>query len=260
MTRIHQRVIGNVLGGAGAAFFLVVLPGPYAQTIVLGGAAFLCFAARPINYGLYAIPGAIVILMLTDVGHPQSAWVAAIRVGATIVGAALAVAGARWILPRWAGSEAIEKIEYALRADVDYARSISQGYRGHYDMEYVTQGRRKADSASAAAYSVLDQMRFEPVTGSDELAFTEGAVRVSTHLRDCLIALAADIPKAGISPALTYLSVAARIDESISATEAVIDGLTAEHSQSARDVNIDKLSETLASLKSEVERNAERSS
>lgn len=197
VTRLYQRVGGNIVGGSAAAVVLWIAPNLYVQATVVAVTAVLCFALRPINYGIYAIFGTWVILMLTDIGGDSSVAVAFLRIIAAIVGATIAVVGARWILPRWTSATAAKRVAAAFAADRQYADAIAQGFRGHYDIDVVTRARRAADDANGSAFSVVDQMRLEPATSLEELTATESAVRTSLELRDGLVWSAGAIPKSG---------------------------------------------------------------
>ncbi len=199
MTRLYQRVTGNVIGGVAAALVLLISPGLYVVAAIVAVTTVFCFALRPINYGIYAIFGTWVILMLTDVGGSASVAVAFLRIVATMVGATIAVLGARWILPRWTADGAARRFGAALAADQRYAEAIEQGYGGRYDIELVTEARRGADDANGAAFSVCDQMRLEPGTTPEQLNATEAAVYLSIDLRDCLVACAAGLAKTSAS-------------------------------------------------------------
>lgn len=190
MTRAHQRVLGNVLGGVLAAVLLWVAPADYILVIIIGTFAFLCFALRPVNYGFYAIFATVVMLMLIGLTEPDDIVAAVIRIGATVVGALLAVLGARFVLPRWTTTSALTTLTQAMSANRAYAQSIAAAYRGRYDREEVTADRRQADAANNNAYSMLDQIRHEPVSDPHHLALIEDVVQLNLQLRDCLVALA----------------------------------------------------------------------
>lgn len=240
MTRLHQRVAGNVIGGVAAALVLLISPGLYLVATIVAVTTVFCFALRPINYGIYAIFGTWVILMLTDVGGNASVAVAFLRILATMAGATIAVLGARWILPRWTADGAAWRVSAALAADQQYADAIAAGFRGHYDMELVTAARRAADDANGAVFSVCDQMRLEPGTTAEELDATEAAVNVSGELRDALVACAAGLVRTPAARsastgapvrAQSHVDVAAHraIDQQsmVAALQLVIDNLVA---------------------------------
>jgi uncharacterized membrane protein YccC len=190
ITRAHQRVGGTIVGGLLAAGALLVVQQSAWQVAVLGAAAFVCFALRPMNYGFYVVFATVVVLMLTGIGQATDVWVAAVRVAATLVGAGLAVLGARFLFPRWTAARAAASVRAALAANRVYADSIAAAYRGDYDMAAVTSGRRLADAATAGAYSIGDQMQLEPRGTQWQIAQMRAAVALNLRLRDALVSLA----------------------------------------------------------------------
>ncbi len=190
ITRAHQRVGGTIAGGLLAATALLLVQQVAWQVVVLAAAAFVCFALRPINYGFYVVFATVVVLMLTGIGHPTGVLVAVVRVAATLVGAALAVLGARYLFPSWTAVRSGAAVRAALAANRTYADTVAAAYRGDYDMAAVTAGRRHADAATAAAYSIADQMQLEPRGTRMEIAQVRHAVALNLRLRDALVSLA----------------------------------------------------------------------
>ena len=223
ITRAHQRVGGTIAGGLLAATALLVVHQSAWQVAVLGGAAFICFALRPINYGFYVVFATVVVLMLTGIGHPTGVLVAVVRVAATLVGAALAVLGARYLFPRWTAARAGAAVRAALAANRGYAESVAAAYRGDYDMAAVTAGRRRTDAATATAYSIADQMQLEPRVTRKQFARVRSAVALNLRLRDALVSLATRRPEVlGIAPELASAieAVVAELDIVLAAAPA----------------------------------------
>lgn len=187
MTRAHQRVIGNVLGGVVAAVLLWITPINWIVVVIIAVFSFLCFSLRPVNYGYYATFASVVILMLIEITDPGDFVAAIIRILATIAGAVLAILGVRFVLPRWTANSAASAVRTAIKANRDYALAIAQAFRGHYDRDLVTNCRRAADTSNNNAYSMLDQIRHEPVTTTEQLQAAEQIVVANLRLRDCLV-------------------------------------------------------------------------
>lgn len=120
-----QRVVGTVVGGIVAALLPLALHHPVAPPVVISLLAAAAVVTFPLNYAIFAFFVTPTFVLLAEM-HTGSWDLAGARVVHTLIGAALAMAGARllWSLPerRRFPAYATE----ALRAARDYLRAAAE--------------------------------------------------------------------------------------------------------------------------------------
>jgi uncharacterized membrane protein YccC len=214
-----QRVVGTVLGGVLTAAFSAMFHDPRAilgLAFVLSGA---CVALMPVNYAVYAmfLTPAFVLLAEASTGD----WhLAGVRVINTLIGGALAVAGA-WLL--WPAPELRRLPAYmaaALRANAAYVRAAAvllAAPRGTRDDGRVRAARRgvglAAVNAEESFQRLLGEHRGPAATLEPLMAFLTYTRRVAGAVSALVLARhAAEAPPPGTVDAFAR-AAAAMLDD-----------------------------------------------
>ncbi|HEY4145442.1 YccS family putative transporter [Pinirhizobacter sp.] len=181
--RLLQRVAGTVLGLVVGWTLLHVLPGGdwRLPLVVATGAGFFAFWRK--RYTLATATITLFVLLCFD--EPGASYGAiAPRLLDTLMGAAVAAAALRFILPDWRGRNLPDLIADALAADAAYLRHIAMQYMHgrHDDLPYRV-ARRDAHNAHAALAGSINQMLAEP---THTRTATEAALRLMTHSQQVL--------------------------------------------------------------------------
>jgi YccS/YhfK family integral membrane protein len=181
--RLLQRVAGTVLGLVTGWILLHVLPGGdwRLPVVVATGAGFFAFWRR--RYTLATATITLFVLLCFD--QPGASYDAiAPRLLDTLMGAAVAAAALRFVLPDWRGRSLPDLLADALAADAAYLRHIAMQYTHgrHDDLPYRV-ARRDAHNAHAALAGSINEMLAEPAHTRPS---TEAALRLLTHSQQVL--------------------------------------------------------------------------
>jgi YccS/YhfK family integral membrane protein len=181
--RLLQRVAGTALGLLAGWTLLHVLPGGdwRLPLVVAAGAGFFAFWRK--RYTLATATITLFVLLCFD--EPGASYDAiAPRLLDTLMGAAVAAAALRFILPDWRGRSLPELTADALAADAGYLRHIALQYtHGRHDNLPYRVARRDAHNAHAALAGSINQMMAEP---AHTRPATEAALRLMTHSQQVL--------------------------------------------------------------------------
>ncbi|MDB4885515.1 MAG: hypothetical protein JWN79_953 [Gemmatimonadetes bacterium] len=215
--RALQRVIGTVIGGLLTAALGALFHDPRAILVLSFVFAATCVALMPLNYAAYSIflTPTFVLLAEASVGD----WhLAGVRVVNTLLGGALALAGARllWPSPEWRRLPGY--LAAALRANADYLRCVGSLFDDRSDEagEQLRASRRRIGLAMVNAEESFQRLMGEHAGASDDLA---PALSLLTFLRrftasTASLALARHASPAAASALQPFTaSVGGRLDE-----------------------------------------------
>lgn len=144
-----QRVGGTILGGIVAAGLTAIFQSQIAILVLVATFTMLCVALLPLNYGAYAVFGTPAFVLLAEMS--ASDWhLAGTRIVNTLIGGALALAGAQLLWPSDEEDHLPEYAAAALRANRELLRRalafVTNG--GEADVGSLRDARR--DIANAA--------------------------------------------------------------------------------------------------------------
>ncbi len=123
--KAFQRVAGTILGGIVAAALSAAFGGTGAIIVFIFLFTALCVALLPVNYGAYAIFGTPAFVLLAE--SSAGDWhLAGLRVVNTLIGGALALAGARLLWPVDEWNRLPEFVAQAIRADAAFLREAAR--------------------------------------------------------------------------------------------------------------------------------------
>ena len=150
--RALQRVLGTVLGGILTAALGAMFHAPLAVMALSFVFAGMCIALMPVNYAAYSVflTPTFVLLAETSAGD----WhLAATRVVNTVLGGALALAGARLLWPSPESTRLPRFLALAMRENAAYLRVVTSlfGDRGEGAGERMRAARRRIGLATANA-------------------------------------------------------------------------------------------------------------
>jgi uncharacterized membrane protein YccC len=179
-TRTAERVAGTALGGVAAALF-----GLFAQTrtelaIVMLPLTMFAFSIRTVNYGLFvaALTPMIVLLIEQIAPGADEAVVAAARVGYTLLGGGLAVAGNLLLWPDFEGQRLETSVAAAVAAHVAFVEAV---FRAILEAAPPPDAQRRAAGlASNNLEAAISRALLEPHgadSGLQRAALTDAALR-----------------------------------------------------------------------------------
>jgi uncharacterized membrane protein YccC len=216
LSRAIQRVLGTVVGGVLAALLLarvhdhrVLLPLVFAMVVV-------SVAVQPINYALYSALLTPTFVLLAEAGAHEPGLVQA-RIVNTLLGGALALAGARLL---WPMSER-ELFPHTAAEALDAARALAAAALAvDFDQAAFDAARREGGVALLDADASLQRWMAEARAGSAEVEAPMAFVVFVRGLTAALVTLAAARGVAGAGPALAPLAGA--IDDALRALRAAV--------------------------------------
>ncbi len=164
-----QRIGGTILGGIAAAGLSALFQGEGAVLALIAVFTMLCVALLPLNYGAYAVFGtpAFVLLAETSAGD----WhLAGIRIINTLIGGALAMAGAAFFWPGEERSRLPELAAAAFRANAEFLRRTIRLFSDQRpDLGVLRDARRDVGNAALNAEDSFQRVISEHRGRPDEL-------------------------------------------------------------------------------------------
>lgn len=116
-----QRVAGTILGGVVAAALSGLFHDRIAVLVLIALFTMSCIALLPLNYGAYAVFGTPAFVLLAE--SSTGDWhLAGLRIVNTLIGGALALAGAQLLWPGDERNRLPELVATAIRANAEFLR------------------------------------------------------------------------------------------------------------------------------------------
>jgi uncharacterized membrane protein YccC len=188
-----QRVGGTIAGGVLAAILAAAVHNQEGLIVVITVTSILTLATYAIDYGWYAffLTPTFVLLSLP---HLRDWHFAGIRIGTTMLGAAVAVAAMRLLWPEREQAEMKRLLARGARADAEYVRAMlgfwsavggtpSGNSRVDADRRLLAPARRACGLAINDAEEALDRIMLEPRVPLSQGESWEAALTFITYLR-----------------------------------------------------------------------------
>ncbi|HTE48097.1 MAG TPA: FUSC family protein [Gemmatimonadaceae bacterium] len=194
-----QRVIGTMLGGAGAAAASALFHSTFAVLVLVAIFTMLCVALLPLNYGAFAVFGtpAFVLLAEASVGD----WhLAGLRIVNTLIGGILALIAASVLWPNDERSRLPELAAAAIRANDELLRRATAlvGNGGAGDVGALRDARRDiafaAFNAEDSFQRLVSEHRGPPETLEPIMAFLVYTRRLAASSAALAVAASGDAP------------------------------------------------------------------
>ena len=164
ISRAVQRVIGTTLGGLIAAGLATEVQYVELQGCLIAVLAFFAFAVRPLNYAVFTIvltPLFMVIVNLLDEGDWQ---VSLLRIGYTLMGGIICLAGGYVLLPDWERTRLPAQIAKAIRASLFYFQRVMDLYIQRSEISTdIDRAQRVAELENANASAATQRLLAEPL-------------------------------------------------------------------------------------------------
>jgi uncharacterized membrane protein YccC len=171
MTRALQRVIGTVLGGILTAVLGAYFQDPHAILVFSFVFAGACIALMPVNYAAYSVFLTPTFVLLAEASAGD--WhLAGTRVLNTLLGGALALAGARMLWPSPESTRLPGYMARVLRANAAYLRIVAElfGDRSEAASVRIRAARRQIGLATANAEESFQRWMAEHTGPSESIA------------------------------------------------------------------------------------------
>jgi len=188
-----QRVGGTIAGGVLAAILAAAVHNQEGLIAVITVTSILTLATYAIDYGWYAffLTPTFVLLSLP---HLRDWHFAGIRIGTTMLGAAVAVAAMRLLWPEQKQAEMKRLLARGALADAEYVRAMlgfwsavgstpSGNSRVDADRRLLAPARRACGLAINDAEEALDRIMLEPRVPLSQGESWEAALTFVTYLR-----------------------------------------------------------------------------
>jgi len=164
ISRAIQRVIGTTLGGLIAAGLATQVQHVELQGVLIALLAFFAFTVRPLNYGVFTIvltPLFMVIVNLLDEGDWQ---VSLLRIGYTVLGGIICLAGGYVLLPHWERTRLPAQIVKAIRANLFYFQRVMDLYIQRSEISAdIDRAHGAAELENANASAATQRLLAEPL-------------------------------------------------------------------------------------------------
>jgi uncharacterized membrane protein YccC len=186
-----QRVSGTVAGGLLAAVLAAGLPNQLAMIPVITLLCAMAVATFAMDYTVYCF-FLTPTFVLMSLPHPHDWRYASIRMGTTLLGAAIALAAMRLLWPERAEVELGALLRRGAAADAAYLRALARFWgaaeeqRVRAEREVLAVARRACGLASNDAEEAVDRVMQEPQFGrlsESELQLRQTALAFTTYLR-----------------------------------------------------------------------------
>ncbi len=191
------RVLGTLVGVGLAGLLAVGLhPSGAAVVVAIGAFAWATYAILWVNYAAFSCLLTGLVVLLLSIVTPDSLGTAADRLGATLLGGALAL-GAYALWPTWSRNEAGTAVEDLVASQRAYLAAVLASATGRAPLEanVLRAAARHARLARSAAEAAVDRSLAEPARHRIDAATTSGAlaalrrIALATHsLRLALVA------------------------------------------------------------------------
>jgi len=188
-----QRVGGTIAGGVLAAILAAAVHNQEGLIVVITATSILTLATYAVDYGWYAffLTPTFVLLSLP---HLRDWHFAGIRIGTTMLGAAVAVAAMRLLWPEREQAEMKRLLARGALADAEYVRAMlgfwsavgdspSGNGRVDADRRLLAPARRACGLAINDAEEALDRIMLEPRVPLSQGESWEAALTFVTYLR-----------------------------------------------------------------------------
>ena len=164
-----QRVAGTILGGIVAAGLSALFQGGIAVLVLIAIFTMLCVALLPLNYGAYAVFGTPAFVLLAE--SSAGDWhLAGLRIINTLLGGALALAGARFLWPGEERNRLPELAAAAIRANAEFLRrAVALVVSGNGDLGSLRDARREVGASALNAEDSFQRLMSEHRGRHDEL-------------------------------------------------------------------------------------------
>ncbi|MCB5164635.1 FUSC family protein [Streptomyces bambusae] len=205
LERAAQRIIGNVIGGTGAALAIAGVHDPAVIAALLFAVITLGFTLRPVNYAFWVIFGTPLILLIGDVSDPGDWHAALARVAMTLLGSAAALLGGYLLWPTWEQGRLGARTAAAGAAIAVYVNAVLRDriHPGPHPQARPDAARAAAERALDEAHAAAEHSRHEPGTDRAATDRAEAVIRTLYALTAHLAALAAHpVPATARIPAL----------------------------------------------------------
>jgi uncharacterized membrane protein YccC len=134
------------------------------QGVIIAVLAFFAFAVRPLNYGVFTLvltPLFMVIVNLLDEGDWQ---VSLLRIGYTVLGGIICLAGGYVLLPDWERTRLPGQIAKAIRANLFYFQQVMDLYIQRSEISAaIDRAHRAAELENANASAATQRLLSEPL-------------------------------------------------------------------------------------------------
>ena len=164
ISRTIQRVIGTTLGGLIAAGLATQVQDVELQGVLIAVLGFLAFTVRPLNYGVFTLvltPLFMVLVNLLDEGDWE---VSLLRIGYTVLGGIICLAGGYALLPDWERTRLPVQIAKAIRANLFYFQRVMDLYIQRSEISAdIDRAQRSAELENANASAATQRLLAEPV-------------------------------------------------------------------------------------------------
>jgi uncharacterized membrane protein YccC len=163
LARSVERVAGTIAGGLVAALVSVVFTTPLAIAAVMFPLAMAALAVRSVSLGLFMIALTPLIVLLVEVGQPDTAeWTIAVaRACLTAIGGIVAVAASYLLWPDRQELVLPRAITDGIAAHRDYADAQFARLRNEAAADHVARARRAAGLTSNALETAISQALIE---------------------------------------------------------------------------------------------------
>lgn len=155
-----QRIVGTVVGAAAALVAVEVFSDDV--WVLVGALAIIIFSAAavmPRNYGLAVIGITPAIILMYSIGGAQLGLID-VRVGSTLVGGVLALAGGWLLWPLWQAQHLPHLLADGARRAADFSAAVAAPPPTSVEVMWST--HRQAERARSDAESALQKMLSEP--------------------------------------------------------------------------------------------------
>jgi uncharacterized membrane protein YccC len=164
ISRTIQRVIGTTLGGLIAAGLATQVQSVELQGFLIAVLAFFAFAVRPLNFAVFTVvltPLFMVIVNLLDEGDWK---VSLLRIGYTVMGGIICLAGGYVLLPDWERTRLPALIAKAIRANLVYFQRVMDLYIQRSEIPAdIDRAHRVAELENANASAATQRLLAEPL-------------------------------------------------------------------------------------------------
>lgn len=166
ISRAIQRVIGTTLGGLIAAILAVGVQRFELQGFLIAVLAFAAFTVRPLNYALFTIALTPLFMVMVNLLNEGDWRVSLLRIGYTLLGGIICLAGGYVLLPDWERTRLPAQIARTIRANLTYFQQVMALYIARSDgPAEIDRAHRAAEledaNASAAAQRLLAEPRHQ---------------------------------------------------------------------------------------------------
>ncbi len=184
-TRALERIGGTVVGGLLAALIGTVCTTPISIAVAMFPLAVAALAVRAVSFGLFMAALTPLIVLLVDIGQPNtSEWmIAGMRALLTVIGGLVAVIACLILWPSWEPERLVREVRGAIAAQGAYTVAVLSHLLGETSAAAVHRVRREAGLASNSLEASISRALLEPTSGPR--APLQVAMVIDAALRRC---------------------------------------------------------------------------